>query len=133
MPVRAVLATLSKDYPPALAFALTTGAEGALTAVTGDDRPRLDSEVQRITRDLRVAGVVPRLERLPDVVRFPQLSRLSAREWQILVLLLEGERVASIAADLYVSPSTVRSQLSSIFSKIGVHSQADLIHRLRSD
>ncbi|MGO9658326.1 MAG: LuxR C-terminal-related transcriptional regulator [Acidimicrobiales bacterium] len=133
VPVRAVLATLSKDYPPALAFALTTGGEGALTAVTGDDRPRLDSEVQRITRDLRVAGVVPRLERLPDVARFPQLSRLSAREWQILVLLLEGERVASIAADLYVSPSTVRSQLSSIFSKIGVHSQADLIHRLRSD
>jgi PAS domain S-box-containing protein len=133
-PVRAVLATLSEDYPPALAFALTTGGNKALKAVGGgDDRSRLDAEIQRVTRDLRVAGIVPRLDRLPDVARFPELSRLTAREWQILVLLLEGERVASIAGELYVSQSTVRNHLSSIFSKLGVHSQAELIHRLHLD
>lgn len=66
------------------------------------------------------------------MARFPALSRLTTREWEILVLLLEGERVAAIATDLYVSQSTVRNHLSSIFSKLGVHSQAELIHRLRA-
>jgi DNA-binding NarL/FixJ family response regulator len=46
------------------------------------------------------------------------------------VLLLEGRRVASIAAELYVSQSTVRNHLSSIFSKFGVHSQAQLVRQL---
>jgi DNA-binding NarL/FixJ family response regulator len=101
-------------------------------AISGTERSRLDAELGRITRDLRVAGVVPRLDRLPDVKRFPALSTLTAREWEVLVLLLEGERVASIAADLYVSQSTVRNHLSSIFSKLGVHSQAHLIRQLRA-
>jgi DNA-binding CsgD family transcriptional regulator len=33
---------------------------------------------------------------------------------------------------MYLSPSTVRNHLSTIFRKLGVHSQAELIDRLYS-
>jgi DNA-binding CsgD family transcriptional regulator len=60
------------------------------------------------------------------------LSRLTAKEWEILVRLMDGHRVPSIAADLFISQSTVRHHLSSIFAKVGVHSQDELIRLLRS-
>jgi DNA-binding NarL/FixJ family response regulator len=44
---------------------------------------------------------------------------------------MDGQRVPWIAADLFVSQSTVRDHLSSIFRKLGVRSQAELIRRLR--
>jgi DNA-binding NarL/FixJ family response regulator len=61
----------------------------------------------------------------------PILSRLTSREREVVDRLLEGERVQTIAAELFVSQSTIRSHLSSVFTKVGVHSQADLIRRLR--
>ena len=98
-----------------------------------DEHSQLDGHLRRITRELRAAGLVPRLERLPDVAVFPRLALLRFREWEVLVYCWRGERVASIATQLFISPSTVRSHISSIFAKLGMHSQADLIHRLRSD
>jgi DNA-binding NarL/FixJ family response regulator len=63
----------------------------------------------------------------------PTFSRLTVREQDVLARLMNGERVPWIAADLFVSQSTVRNHLSSIFRKVGVHSQAELIRRLRPD
>jgi DNA-binding NarL/FixJ family response regulator len=60
------------------------------------------------------------------------LSRLTAREREVVVRLMDGERVPGIAADLFLSQSTVRNHLSSIFRKVGVHSQAELIRVLRA-
>ena len=135
VPVTIVLATLTGDFPPALAVALVRSSDvgTVIGATSRTERSRLDMELQRITHDLGVAGVVPRLGRLPDVTRVPALSALTTREWEVLVLLLEGQRVAYIAAELYVSQSTVRNHLSSIFSKLGVHSQAHLIRLLSQD
>ena len=62
----------------------------------------------------------------------PGLAELTAREREVLARLLGGERVGSIAAELFVSQSTVRNHLSSIFRKVGVNSQAELIRQLRS-
>ena len=42
-------------------------------------------------------------------------------------LLLAGERVPRIARQLYLAPSTVRNQLSSVYRKLGVSSQQELI------
>jgi DNA-binding NarL/FixJ family response regulator len=56
---------------------------------------------------------------------------LSPRQADILTRLLRGERVATIAAELYVSPTTVRNHLTAIFRKFGVHSQTELIELLR--
>jgi DNA-binding NarL/FixJ family response regulator len=97
----------------------------------GGRRSPVDVHVEQLTHELRVAGLIHNLDRLPDVTRYPALSRLTAREWEILLLLMDGQRVPSIAADLCVTQSTVRNHLSSVFSKLGVHSQAELLRQLR--
>jgi DNA-binding CsgD family transcriptional regulator len=59
------------------------------------------------------------------------LAELSSRQWEIVTRLQRGERVPSIADTLYLSQSTVRNHLLAVFRKFGVHSQADLLTRLR--
>jgi PAS domain S-box-containing protein len=59
------------------------------------------------------------------------LGLLSPREHDIVLRLLNGDRVPAIAADLFVSQSTVRNQLSSVFRKFRVRSQQELISLLR--
>lgn len=61
----------------------------------------------------------------------PALGRLSQRELDIVIRLLLGDRVPKIAQKLFVSQSTVRNQLSSVFRKLGVGSQQELIALLR--
>ena len=56
---------------------------------------------------------------------------LTRREKDVLQLLLEGHRVASIARRLHLSPQTVRNHLKGIFRKLGTHSQVELIDALR--
>jgi PAS domain S-box-containing protein len=55
---------------------------------------------------------------------------LSEREGQILGYAADGYRVATIARELYISPSTVRNHLSAIFKKLGVANQAQLLEKL---
>jgi DNA-binding response OmpR family regulator len=61
----------------------------------------------------------------------PETELLSTRQIEILKRLVGGERVPGIARDLYLSQSTVRNHLSSIFSRLGVHSQEELLEQLR--
>ena len=67
-------------------------------------------------------------EREPTV---PVDSDFSERQLEIIERLLRGERVPTIARELYVSQSTVRNHLSVIFRKLGVHSQEELLQALR--
>ena len=57
---------------------------------------------------------------------------LTRREGGTLRLFLTGQRVESIAQALSISLSTVRTHLASIFRKLGVHSQAELIKHIES-
>jgi DNA-binding CsgD family transcriptional regulator len=67
----------------------------------------------------------------PDwIARILPTGTLSPRQWEILALLVEGERVRDIAAALYLSPSTIRNHLTAIFQKVGVHSQTELLAML---
>ena len=60
-------------------------------------------------------------------------SQLTKREKEVILELLEGGRVATIAVLFGVSPRTVSNHLKSSFRKLGVHSQAELIKLARSD
>jgi DNA-binding CsgD family transcriptional regulator len=60
-----------------------------------------------------------------------RLRLLSPREWQVLERLRSGRRVVTIASELTISPNTVRNHLKSIYRKLGVRSQVELLERLR--
>jgi len=80
----------------------------------------------------RLAGAG--FSRLPMADRddaVPGLDRLSRREFEVVRLLLHGDRVPVIARQLFVSQSTVRNHLSSVFRKLRVRSQQELIVLLR--
>ena len=56
-----------------------------------------------------------------------QLHALSARERDVARLLLRGMRTDQIAADLHISPHTLRDHVKAIFSKLGVRHRAELM------
>jgi DNA-binding CsgD family transcriptional regulator len=60
----------------------------------------------------------------------PRLNRLTERELDISNRLLAGKRVPAIGHALFISQSTVRNHLSSIYRKLGVHSQQELVDLL---
>jgi len=64
-----------------------------------------------------------------------EANQLSAREKEILQLLVEGLSHKAIAKRLFISPHTVRTHLKNIYEKLHVHSKSEaavkaLKHRL---
>jgi PAS domain S-box-containing protein len=56
---------------------------------------------------------------------------LSARERQIMQLVLQGKRVSTIAESLYLSENTVRNHLKRVYRKLGVSSIGELRERVQ--
>jgi DNA-binding CsgD family transcriptional regulator len=109
---------------PLVAVIDVAGAQGAVDAAT-DRANRVEASLARIASEVRAAGV-----NLGTDVRFERTD-LSARENEIARRLLAGQRVPTIARELFISASTVRNHLSGIFRRFGVHSQADFIEKFR--
>jgi DNA-binding NarL/FixJ family response regulator len=61
--------------------------------------------------------------RKADQDRLGPFQRLSAREQEVLAGLIAGQAAKQIARDLGVSLPTVRTQIRSLFDKLGVNSQ----------
>lgn len=97
-----------------------------------DRQRRLEESLKRIAQELARMGVGGESTLAVAPASLPELERLSRRERQVLDLLLEGHRVVSIAEQLCVSEHTVRNHLKSIFKKLGVHSQAELVGLVRN-
>jgi two-component system, NarL family, nitrate/nitrite response regulator NarL len=55
--------------------------------------------------------------------RFELFEQLTPREAEVLAALVDGRSAEQIAADAFVSITTVRSQIRSVLSKLGVNSQ----------
>jgi DNA-binding NarL/FixJ family response regulator len=94
--------------------------------------PHLAQALHKITTALEEAGLLTRPYAALRQTEAPEeLGILSAREREVLHSLLAGQRVPTIARGLYLSPHTVRNHLKSIFRKLGVHSQTELLEGLR--
>jgi DNA-binding NarL/FixJ family response regulator len=62
----------------------------------------------------------------PGQVHLDNRCVLSDREAQVVRLLLTGYHVPGIAKQLFITQSTVRNHLSSVFRKLRVNSQQEL-------
>jgi DNA-binding CsgD family transcriptional regulator len=131
--VSAVFAVVSPEVPPPMAFALIRGGSSAGSAASPSREARLEAHMLRIADELHAAGLLSRLGQLPALSGNPRLGLLTSREWAVLTRLLDGQRAAAIAEDLFVSQSTVRNHLSSIYAKLRVNGQVDLIRTLRRE
>lgn len=101
--------------------------------VVQDPRRReLEDAMRRISDELGRIGVSNNGTMVETAPTHPDLDLLSRRERDVVTHLLQGHRVVSIAELLEVSEHTVRNHLKSIFRKLGVHSQAELVDRLHS-
>lgn len=95
-----------------------------------------DAERQEWLADLR------RLRR-EEARRLEPFERLTERERQVLEALIDGWSPEKLAAEWFVSITTVRSQIRSILGKLGVNSQLSAVamarrvgwseHRARAD
>ena len=55
---------------------------------------------------------------------------LTDREREVLELLLRGYTYKLVAKDLFISESTVKTHVQSVYAKLGVHSKTELIELL---
>lgn len=65
-----------------------------------------------------------------DILGYENPLDLTRCEFRVCVFLKNGLRIKSIAARLSVSEMTIRSHLSTIYSKLGVTGQVELLHLL---
>lgn len=112
-----------------IAFAIVGSPDGERN-LTADRILDLEMRLRRIGSEVRAAGVLDALDALPAIEDHPKLGELTTRQQEVLGMLLQGQRVAMIASQLFVSQSTVRNHLATIFQRFGVHSQAELLELL---
>ena len=55
---------------------------------------------------------------------------LTARERDVLGAIARGGSTAEIAAELFLSPHTVRDHVKAVFEKLGVSSRGELVARV---
>jgi two-component system nitrate/nitrite response regulator NarL len=54
----------------------------------------------------------------------PSGPTLSAREREVLVMIADGKTIPSIAGELYLAPSTVKTHVQRLYEKLGVNDRA---------
>lgn len=60
-----------------------------------------------------------------------ELYGLSAREHEVLIALVRGRTIASIAEELFVSENTAKAHTKAIYRKLEVHTREELLNRVQ--
>lgn len=123
--VRAVITHLEGDGTLPYSVIASPAADSESPGTSGASQ--LAGDLRRIASQIEAAGMLVPLMETPGALGVPTTADLSPRQWEIASRLIQGERVATIATDMYLSQSTVRNHLSAIFQKFGVHSQRELL------
>lgn len=129
---RVVVCSLVASKHMPFAFALTP-LDAVSPRATQADRVRdLEVRLRRIATEIRAAGIIPVPVDPTDPRDLDMLAELSPRQHEVLQRLVSGQRTPVIARELFLSQNTVRNHLSAIFRRFGVHSQSQLLERLKS-
>jgi len=128
VPDARVLAVSGTGDPAAdVLAAVRAGASGYL--VSADDPEALDDAVRRTAAGEAVFSpglaevVLEEYGRPPD----PTQSRLTAREADVLRLVVEGLTARQIATRLVLSPRTVENHIQRVLRRLGVPNRAALV------
>ena len=73
--------------------------------------------------EFSASGLAEAMRRQADT---PQTT-LTARETEVLRLLVEGSSVAQVGRSLFMSPSTVKTHIGKIYEKLGAHNRASAV------
>ncbi|GAB4209595.1 MAG: response regulator transcription factor [Roseiflexaceae bacterium] len=104
--------------------ALAAGAQGYLLKdATPDELSRGVRETAQGGATLEPAVAARLLGRFSE----PEREELSARELEVLRLLVAGASNKAVAAKLSLSENTIKSHISRIFDKLGVQSRAEAV------
>jgi DNA-binding NarL/FixJ family response regulator len=138
VPTAAVILLTNRLDEEEFMAAMRAGASGYLT--NSLDPARLSYVVEGA---MRGEPAVPRkfVSRLLDELRTRERRRsvvlegrgriaLTAREWDVVELLLRSATTSEIAAELGVAPVTVRRHLGSVEQKLGVTTRAEVVELL---
>jgi DNA-binding NarL/FixJ family response regulator len=114
-----------------LAICLEAGANGVVSKA-GSFSGLLE-QVQRAASGQAVTSVTERAayteelrqHRVAEKARTAPFEALTRREAEVLGLILEGLSAQEMARESYVSMPTIRTQIRSIFLKLGVNSQLE--------
>jgi DNA-binding CsgD family transcriptional regulator len=87
------------------------------------------ADARRTARRLNVLGVQRRIVRVRAQSGWESLTN---SELRVSELVANGATNRQAAAELGVSPHTINTQLRSVFSKLGIHSRAELIRAARA-
>jgi DNA-binding NarL/FixJ family response regulator len=106
----------------ALAALIETGVDGLFAK--GGSVDELQAQLPLIMQDSHyIAGEIT------DILGQPSpIEQLTAREAQIMNMLLAGKSNKDIADQLSISPKTVDKHRTNLMAKLGLHSFADLMH-----
>ena len=117
----------SDEVAALLGRALAMGQADGMTTPWASLDPEVPAPVQSLD------GLAPVLERLRTArtrpFPTPKLTRtlLSTREWQVLTVLSQGLTFEEAARRQYVSRNTIKTQVRSIYRKLGVASLPEAI------
>lgn len=93
----------------------------------------LEDGLTRIAHEIEELGLGSHVGPDIDSMSMVASADLTSRQHEVVRRLVAGERVPSIARSIFLSQSTVRNHLLAVFRKFGVHSQAELIEKLRGN
>lgn len=115
-----VLIVTTFARPGYLRAALDAGASGFVVK----DAPveQLADAVRRVHAGLRVVDPA-----LAEASLFEGANPLSEREQQVLRLAADGRSAAVIASEVFLSPGTVRNNLSAAIGKVGASNRAQAV------
>jgi DNA-binding NarL/FixJ family response regulator len=126
-PPMKVLVITAGDTDEVLTSAVMAGAAGVIPK--GKSAATLVKAIRAVANDEAVIT--------PDALRrlMPHLahagtgigSDLTAREREVLQLLVAGKSTSALAAELFVAPATARNHIQSVMNKLGAHSRLEAV------
>ena len=125
--VRVVVLTMHAD-DQAVIRSLGAGLDGYL--LKDADPEDILAAIHTVARGTMVLGPGTTAAVVAAAATAPRtdgLSRLDARELEILELLVQGLTTSQVAARLFLAPKTIRNRISDLIGKLGVPTREDAI------